>query len=317
MKLDRNGKILVCGSIAYNTTMVFDGLFREYILPADLKMLNVDFKAADMRRDFGGSAGNICYNLNLLGLRGFPVAAVGRDFGDYRRWMAEHNIPADYILEIEDGYTCRKHVITDMDNNRISDFHAGAMEHCREITIRKDIDIALGVVAPDSYEAMQNHTKQLSHQNVPLLLDPGEQVSVLDGTDLMWLMEHSRWMVLNEGDWQMFARKTNMRIDVATEMLDALIITNGIEGSVIHTRDNRFNIPAVPTEDPVDSTGCGDAYRAGIIFGLMMGHDWPTTGRIASLMATRTISHQGPQNHRVTLKQLREHFASQFMITLG
>ncbi|WP_321395192.1 carbohydrate kinase family protein [Emcibacter sp.] len=317
MTLDRNGKILVCGSIAFDTIMVFNGQFKGHILPDKVHMLNVAFRVPEMRQEFGGCAGNICYNLSLLGLKGLPVATVGEDFWSYKNWLGRNNISDENILEIKEKYTAQAHIITDMDDNQITGFHPGAMDQSHEVIIRADHNVALGVISPDGHEGMKRHTKQLAELGIPIMFDPGQEVSSLKGDELMWLMEHSRWMVVNDYEWQLFSEKTHMSIEVATEMLDVLIVTKGSEGSVIHTRDNSFNIPKVPTEDPVDATGCGDAYRAGIIYGLMHGHDWPTTGRIASLLATYKISHRGAQNHHFTMDQFRDHFARQFMVTLG
>jgi adenosine kinase len=305
-------KALICGSVAFDTIMVFGDRFKNHILPDKIHMLNVSFLVPQMRREFGGCAGNIAYNLKLLGDVGYPMATVGRDFGLYADWMKKTSVPADHVKVVESEYTAQAFITTDLDNNQITAFHPGAMQlsHLNKVTDAKDI--ALGIVAPDGRDGMIQHANQFADAEIPFIFDPGQGLPMYDGKDLKRFVEQATWVAVNDYEWQMIQQKTGWTESDVTQLAEALIITRGENGSSIYTKAGVIEIPCAPVKAVVDPTGCGDAYRAGLIHGLLHGLDWKSTGRIASLLGAIKIESLGPQNHKFTPAEFQQRLAAAF-----
>jgi adenosine kinase len=303
---------LICGSIAYDTIMVFRDRFRHHILPDKIHMLNVSFLVPELRREFGGCAGNIAYNLGLLGDTGYPMATVGRDFGPYREWMTRNSVPADYVKVIESEHTAQAFITTDLDDNQITAFHPGAMQQSHLNKVADAKGIAIGIVAPDGRDGMLQHAEQFATAGIPFIFDPGQGLPLFDGEDLVRFIDQATWVAMNDYEWQLVQQKTGWKAQDVTKRVQALIVTKGADGSVIHTRDGDIEIACAKPKAVVDPTGCGDAYRAGLIHGLLHKLDWRATGRIASLMGAIKIESLGTQNHRFTLAEFQSRLERSF-----
>jgi adenosine kinase len=305
-------KALICGSIAFDTIMVFGDRFSNHILPDKIHRLNVSFLVPEMRREYGGCAGNIAYNLKLLGDHGYPMATVGRDFGLYADWMGKTGVPADYVKVIESEHTGQAFITTDLDNNQITAFHPGAMQHSHLNKVSDAKDVVIGIVAPDGRDGMIQHAEQFAAANIPFIFDPGQGLPMFDGKDLHRFVEQATWVAVNDYEWQMVQQKTGWSEQDVTQRVQALIVTNGAKGSVIHTQGGPIEIPCAQPKAVVDPTGCGDAYRAGLIHGLLHELDWQTTGRIASLLGAIKIESLGTQNHSFTTAEFKQRLAASF-----
>lgn len=304
---------LICGSFAYDNIMVFPGHFKDHILPDSIHMLNVSFMVPQMRKEFGGCAGNIAYNLKLLGGEGAPMGAVGTDFRPYADWMDEKNISRQYLKEITGQYTAQAYITTDLDDNQITAFHPGAMGESHQNVVPSDAGITIGIVSPDGKQGMHEHAEQFSAANIPFLFDPGQGLPMFDGEECKRFIELADYIVVNDYEAKMLQEKTGFTPMDMADRSKALIITRGGEGSIIYTPDTRrTDIPPVKPENIVDPTGCGDAYRAGLLFGLMNDMDLETTGRIASLMGSIKIAHAGTQNHNFTMDEFKQEFKKAF-----
>ena len=303
---------LICGSYAYDTIMVFPDHFKKHILPDKVHMLNVSFMVPEMRREFGGCAGNIAYNLKLLGGDPLPMATVGRDFASYAQWMDECGIPQTHIKQFNNTFTGQAFITTDMDDNQITAFHPGAMSLSHENQVSEATGVSVGIVSPDGRDGMIEHALQFTEENIPFIFDPGQGMPMFDGDDLMRFAEQATWITLNDYEAQLFEDRTGKSPHELAEMVEALIITRGGDGSLIYTKEHRLEIPAAPTEALNDPTGCGDAYRAGLLYGLMNDMDWETTGRIASLMGAIKIEHHGTQNHSFTRDEFDDRYQAAF-----
>jgi adenosine kinase len=305
-------KALICGSVAFDTIMVFADRFSNHILPDKIHMLNVAFLVPQLRQEYGGCAGNIAYNLKLLGDAGYPMATVGRDFGLYGEWMRDSGVPADYIKVIDSEHTAQAFITTDLDNNQITAFHPGAMQQSHLNKVSDARDVAIGIVAPDGRDGMLQHAEQFTAAGIPFIFDPGQGLPMFDGKDLHRFVEQATWVAVNDYEWQMVQQKTGWTEQDVTQRAQALIVTRGAEGSVIHTQGGPIEIPSAKPKAVVDPTGCGDAYRAGLIHGLLHGLDWQTTGRIASLMGAIKIETLGTQNHTFTAAEFKQRLAAAF-----
>ena len=303
---------LICGSLAYDTVMVFPGRFREHILPDSIHMLNVSFLVPSMKRNFGGCSGNIAYNLRLLGGDGAPMATVGIDFGAYAQWLADCGVRGEHVLTIDGEFTAQAFITTDLDANQINAFHPGAMDHSHRNRVPLEAGVTLGVIAPDGREGMLAHSMQFAAAGIPVLFDPGQQLPRFDRAELLGFVERSRWIAVNDYEAQLLRDRTGEDVTTLAQRVDALIITRGAQGSVIMTGGREIAIPAARAEAVVDPTGCGDAYRAGLIHGLMQGLDWETTGRMASLLGAIKIAHAGTQNHGFTADEFSDRFRAAF-----
>ncbi|HWP95013.1 MAG TPA: carbohydrate kinase family protein [Gammaproteobacteria bacterium] len=291
---------LICGSLAYDTIMVFDGRFRDLILSDRVHILNVAFLVPEMRREFGGCAGNIAYSLKLLGAEAYPMGTVGRDFGPYAEWLDRHGISRRFIKELPDTYTAQAYITTDLDNNQITSFHPGAMNHSHQNVVPQNAGITIGVVAPDGRFGMIAHAEQFHAAGIPFLFDPGQGIPLFNGAELLDLIDKASWVAVNDYESQLLEERTGLSLYDIAARVEALIVTWGAKGSVIYTRGSRIDVPAVPAPEIRDPTGCGDAYRAGLLYGIMHGYDWETTGNIAALLGAIKIGYHGTQNHRFT-----------------
>lgn len=305
-------RALICGSVAFDTIMVFQDRFRNHILPDKIHMLNVSFLVPQMRREFGGCAGNIAYNLKLLGDVGLPMATVGKDFGLYEDWMKRNDVSVDHVRVIDSEHTAQGFVTTDLDDNQIWAFHPGAMQQSHHNQVADAKDVAIGIVAPDGREGMIQHAAQFASAGIPFIFDPGQGLPMFGGEELRAFIKQATWVAVNDYEWQLVQEKTKLSAGDITSQVQALIVTRGAEGSVIHTRGREIVIPPAKPESVVDPTGCGDAYRAGLLHGLLHGLDWETTGRIASLIGAIKIETRGTQNHTFTKSQFEQRYQSSF-----
>jgi adenosine kinase len=290
----------ICGSVAFDTIMNFEGRFRDHILPDRVHMLNVAFLVPDMRREYGGCAGNIAYNMRLLGDLGVPMATVGADAEKYLHWMRAHGIPTDLIKVIDGAYTAQAFITTDKDNNQITAFHPGAMNSSYLNNVCLSSAAQLGVIAPDGREGMLRHAEQFAAAGIPFLFDPGQGLPMFDGEELRAFIKQASWLAVNDYEWHLLKERTGLSEREVANLVRALIVTRGAAGSTIYAGNGEFMIPPAKANSIVDPTGCGDAYRAGLLHGLLHELDWPSTGRIASLMGALKIEVRGTQNHRFT-----------------
>jgi adenosine kinase len=305
-------KALICGSVAFDTLMVFEGRFREHILPQQIHILNVAFLVPQLRREFGGCAGNIAYNLHLLGDIPVAMATAGRDFAPYREWLQRLGLPLDHLRTIDSELTAQAFITTDLDDNQITAFHPGAMQHAH---LNKVIDargIDIGIVAPDGRQAMIEHSEQFADLGIPYIFDPGQGLPMFDAADLDRFIEQANWFAMNDYEWQLLQQKTGLTVRDLTQRVEAVIVTRGHKGSTIYTHEGQLEIPCAKASAVVDPTGCGDAYRAGLLHGLMYDLDWETTGRIAAVMGALKIESRGTQNHRATLEEIERRLAESF-----
>ncbi len=305
-------RTLICGSFAYDTIMVFGDRFKNHILPDQVHILNVCFLVPEMRREFGGCAGNIAYGLNLLGGKPLPMATVGQDFAPYRAWMERCGIDLSYVTEVDNTFTAQAYITTDLDDNQITAFHPGAMGFAHRNAIEAVKNVTLGIVSPDGREGMIEHAAQFVAADIPFIFDPGQGLPMFNAEELCSFIEQATWVTVNDYEWQLLQEKTGLSVAQITDRVEALIVTRGAKGSVIYSNGDEYLIPTVTPKEINDPTGCGDAYRAGLIFGLNRGLDWPTTGRIASLMGSIKIEHNGTQNHQFTLEEFRQRYQQEF-----
>jgi adenosine kinase len=314
MALDSAGKTaLICGSVAYDTILSFQDRFKSHILPDKIHILNVSFLVPDMRREFGGCASNIAYGLKLLGDRGVPMATVGEDSLPYRERLTQLGIDARHVRVVDGTFTAQAFITTDLDDNQITAFHPGAMQsaHLNKVSDAGD-DVALGIVAPDGRQAMIEHAAQFTAAGIPFIFDPGQGLPMFQPEELRTFVAQARWVTLNDYEWEMLQARTGLTIAEVTAQVEALVVTRGSEGSIIHAAGRTLAIPAARPTGVVDPTGCGDAYRAGLIHGLLHGLDWEVTGRIASLMGAIKIESRGPQNHRFTMAEFERRYRENF-----
>jgi len=308
---------LICGSFAFDTIMVFKDKFKNHILPDKVHILNVAFYVPEMRREFGGCAGNIAYNLKLLGGEPVPMGTVGSDFGPYAAWMDITGIDRTHVTLIEDRYTAQAYITTDTDDNQITAFHPGAMDASHENRITDASGISIGMISPDGRQGMIEHASQFVDAGIPFIFDPGQGLPMFDREDLYTFIDQASWVSVNDYELQLMQERTGMSPHEIAERVQALIVTLGGEGSHIYTDKQRIDIPAAPVTRLNDPTGCGDAYRGGLLFGLLNQLDWETTGRIAALMGAIKIEQHGTQNHSFTLDEFRSRYLTSFGVALG
>ena len=304
---------LICGSFAYDNIMVFHDYFKNHILPDKIHILNVSFLVPQMRREFGGCAGNIAYNLKLLGGEPLPMGAVGGDFGPYAAWMDECGVDRTHVAQIDEVLTAQAFITTDLDDNQITAFHPGAMDHAAVNSITDANGISVGIVAPDGRDGMVQHAEQFVEAGVPFIFDPGQGMPMFDGSDLKRFIEQATWVSVNDYEAALMQERTGWKAAEIAAHVDALIVTRGGDGSMIYTAGGAIEVPAAPVCAIVDPTGCGDAYRAGLLYGLMHELGWETTGRVASLCGAIKIEKAGTQNHIFS----REDFAMRYLEAFG
>jgi adenosine kinase len=308
-------RTLICGSIAFDNIMVFQGRFREHILPEQIHILNVAFLVPELRREFGGCAGNIAYNLRLL--EGEPVimATVGADAGPYLQRLEQLNLERTCVRQVNETLTAQAFITTDLDDNQITAFHPGAMNYSHLNQVTSQLGAKLAIVAPDGRDGMLQHARDLAAANIPFMFDPGQGLPMFSGTELLDFIDKASYVAVNDYEGKLLEERTGRSIAELSRQVDALIVTRGAEGSMIHTQGQRIDIPCVKPEAVVDPTGCGDAYRAGLLYGIASGRDWRTTGQLASLMGSLKIASKGGQNHVAARTDIaaryRHHFGTE------
>ncbi len=305
--------ILICGSLAYDTIMVFPDRFRDHILPDKTHMLNVAFLVPELRRNFGGCAGNIAYSLKKLGGEPLPMASVGADFDDYARHLDRLDIRQDHVRVFDQLWTAQAYITTDIDDNQITAFHPGAMNENHRQTISADLGISFGIVAPDGRQAMLDHSAQFAAAGIPHIFDPGQGLPMFSGEELVSMIDHAHWLTVNSYEWEMLKNKTGLNHDqIAQRLNGGLIITHGGEGSELHHDGQHQHIPAVKPARLADPTGCGDAFRAGLLFGLDRGWDPVDACCLGSLLGSIKIEQHGPQHHDFSRGDIARRFAEHF-----
>ncbi len=313
LQASQNKAALICGSVAYDTILLFQDRFKNHLLPDKLHMINVSFLVPDMRREYGGCAANIAYGLNLLGDRGIAMATAGHDFAPYRERMISQGLAVDHIKIVDGTFTAQAFITTDLDDNQITAFHPGAMQQAH---LNKVADagpgIVLGIVAPDGRQAMIDHAAQFAAASIPFIFDPGQGMPLFGGEELKAFIRQARWVTMNDYEWGMLQQKTGLSIAEVVAQVEALIITRGAEGSTIYAKGQAWTIPCARPKAVIDPTGCGDAYRAGLIHGLLRGLDWETAGRTASLMGAIKIESRGPQNYSFTRAEFDGRYRENF-----
>ena len=290
-------RTLICGSLALDTIMVFPDRFARHILPGETHVLSVSFQIGEMRREWGGCAGNIAYNLKGLGGEPVVMATVGDDGAGYLERLAAQNVAADGVRVVPGTYTAQAFIITDLDDNQITAFHPGAMNESHRNRVGDVADIALGIVAPDGREGMRSHVREFAAAHVPFIFDPGQGLPLFSGAELIEMVDCAKYVAVNDYEARLLAERTGLSIEAIAARVDALIVTRGGDGSRIYTDGAVLEIPAVRPAALVDPTGCGDAYRAGLLYGIGQRWDWEHTGRLASLLGSMKIASRGGQNH--------------------
>ncbi|CAA9892942.1 Adenosine kinase [Candidatus Methylobacter favarea] len=303
---------LICGSMAYDTIMVFHDKFKNHILPEKVHILNVSFLVPVMRREFGGCAGNIAYNLKLLGEEPLMMATVGHDFEPYAQWLCQNGLSSEFIRILDNTYTGQAYITTDEDDNQITAFHPGAMNYSHLNSVPTDKGISLGIVSPDGKEGMQVHAEQFKELDIPFIFDPGQGMPMFNGDELIKFLDQASWVTLNDYESELMQERTGLTLAQIAEHVDALIITLGGKGSKIYTQGQCITIPPAKPYVLLDPTGCGDAHRAGLLYGLLNELGWEITGRIASLMGAIKIEHNGTQNHSFDLDSFKQRYRENF-----
>ena len=303
---------LICGSLAFDTIMVFQDQFKNHILPDKVHILNVSFLVPRMRREFGGCAGNIAYNLKLLGGDPIPMATVGQDFGPYREYFEELGINLTHVKEIPELFTPQAFITTDLDNNQITAFHPGAMMRSYENHVRDVAGVTIGIVSPDGREGMIQNAKEFFEEKIPFIFDPGQAMPLFNGAELREFIEQADYVTVNDYESNLLAERTGWSEADIAKKVKAYIATRGPKGAVIHADGQVFDVPPAHERRVTDPTGCGDAFRAGLIFGIEKGYDWLTIGRICNLMGALKVEHPGTQNQRFDYEEFSMQFRQQF-----
>ena len=306
--------IIITGSVAFDYLMSFPGHFQDHILPDQLHQVSLSFLVDSMRKERGGCAPNIAYSLALLGERPTVMATVGQDFGEYRAWLEGRGVDTSGIVEVEREFTSSFFVNTDQENNQIASFYIGAMARADQLSFH-DLDageIDLAIVSPNAPAAMVKYPRECRELGIPYLYDPSQQIIRLSGEELLDGARGARMLIVNDYEFGMMKHKTGLSDDALLALSETTIVTRGEEGSSIYADGQAFHIPAIPPHPLVEPTGVGDAYRAGIIKGLLRGYPWETTGRIAALAATYVLEQYGTQNHRYSLSEFVERYRQAF-----
>jgi len=305
-------RTLICGSIAYDTIMVFRDRFKNHILPEQLHILNVAFLVPDLRREFGGCAGNIGYNLSLLGGEPLIMATVGDDYLPYDERLKKLQLSQQHVRRISGTFTAQAFITTDLDDNQITAFHPGAMNHSHENHVGDAGAVKLGIVAPDGRDGMLQHAREFHAAGIPFVFDPGQGLPMFGGTELAEFVKMASYVTVNDYEGQMLQERTGSKLEELAKRVKAVVVTMGARGSVIYTGGQQIEIPCVKPQEVVDPTGCGDAYRAGLLYGVAAGLDWPLTGRLASLLGALKIAKRGGQNHHFTRDEIAQRFKQEF-----
>jgi adenosine kinase len=303
---------LITGSIAYDTIMVFPDRFKNHLLADQLHILNVCFLTPEMRREFGGTSGNIGYNLKLLGGDPLLMATVGEDIAPYFTRLESLGIAREHLKCIAGQFTAQAFITTDLDDNQITAFHPGAMNHAHENQITPGLGVKLATVSPDGKQGMHQHARQCAEHGIPFVFDPGQGLPMFSGTELEEFIRLADYVAVNDYEGKLLENKTGRTLEQIAREVKALVVTLGAHGSHIHAGGKRLEVPSVKAEAVVDPTGCGDAYRAGLLYGIANGWDWESTGRLGSIMGSIKIAHRGPQNHTPSRAEIEERFRNAF-----
>jgi adenosine kinase len=305
-------RTLICGSIAYDTIMVFRDRFKNHILPDQLHILNVAFLVPDLRREFGGCAGNIAYSLRLLGGDPVIMATVGDDYDPYAQRLERLQLSQAHVQRVPGTFTAQAFITTDLDDNQITAFHPGAMNcsHLNHVADAKGV--TLGIVAPDGRDGMLQHAREFHAADIPFIFDPGQGLPMFNGDELLEFVRMARYVTVNDYEGRLLEERTGASIETLARSVAALVVTLGGRGSHIHTDGRRLEIPSVQAQEIVDPTGCGDAFRAGLLYGIAAGLDWELTGRLASLLGAIKIARRGGQNHEFDRDEIAARFKDAF-----
>ncbi len=303
---------LICGSMAYDTIMVFKDHFKKHILPEQIHILNVAFLVPEMRREYGGCAGNIAYNLQMLGGSPQIMATVGDDFSPYATRLDNLGLPQTHIRHVPGNFTGQAFITTDLDDNQITAFHPGAMgqSHLNSVSTAKDV--SLGIVSPDGREGMIQHALEFSDLGIPFVFDPGQGMPMFSGAELLRFVDQATYVTVNDYEAKMLQDKTGKKLEDLAQSVEALIVTLGGDGSLIYVGGKQIAIRTPKPHAIVDPTGCGDAYRAGLLYGIQNGWSWETTGSLASLMGSLKIASRGGQNHKYSRTELMDLYEHHF-----
>ena len=298
---------LICGSLAFDTIMSFGGRFSEALLADQLHKINVAFLVPGIRREFGGCAGNIAYNLKLLNGDPLIMATIGQDSAPYVERLDRLGISRRCIRTIDNAYTAQAFITTDADSNQITAFHPGAMGLSHRIKVADAGPVKLAIIAPDGRDGMLEHARDCAELNIPFIFDPGQGLPMFNGAELSHFIELATYVAVNDYEAELLTERTGLSLQQIADHVSALVVTRGEQGAEIYTSEGRIDIPVVAA-DVVDPTGCGDAFRAGMLFGLTRDMDWTTIGRLSSLMGAIKIASQGGQNHAPTLDEIEDRF---------
>jgi adenosine kinase len=307
-----NKTTLICGSLAFDKIMQYHGRFSEALLADQLHRVNVSFLVPTLRTEFGGCSANIAYNLKMLGGDPLIMATIGQDGGEYLERFEQMGIPTRAIRKIAHAYTAQCFVTADLDNNQINAFHPGAMQFSHENNVADCGPLRVAIIAPDGRDGMLKHATDCAALNLPFMFDPGQQLPMFSGEELIDFINKASYLAANDYEFELLMDRTGLTLADIASRLEALIVTYGVKGSEIYSDGQRFEIPCVAATAVVDPTGCGDAFRAGLLYGITNGFDWPTTGRLASLMGAIKIAHQGGQNHVFTAAEIADRFEKEF-----
>jgi adenosine kinase len=290
---------LICGSLAFDTIMDFEGRFAEQILPDQLHILNVSFLVPSLRRDFGGCAGNIAYSLKALGGTPMPMATLGTDAADYLQRLNTLGISTEYVRQVEGSYTAQAMIMTDRDNNQITAFHPGAMMQAHTTKIEKRDDIKLAIISPDGRDAMIQHAEQLKAVDIPFVFDPGQGLPMFDGADLMRFIDQATWVTVNDYEGKMLSDRTGLSHADISRRVQGLIVTLGAQGCEVWMDGEKTLVPPVKAAAVVDPTGCGDAWRGALLFGLEQGWSLAKCAALGNQVGALKIAQRGPQNYNL------------------
>ena len=312
--------VLICGSMAFDNIMVFQGKFKDHILPDQVHILNVAFLVPELRREYGGCAGNIAYNLKMIAAKPeeepLIMAAVGEDSDTYFDRLSNLGLDAKHVAMVPETFTAQAFITTDLDDNQITAFHPGAMNSSQVNHVTDAYDVKLGIIAPDGRDGMLQHAREFAEAGVPFIFDPGQGLPMFSGEELMDFISMADYVAVNDYEARLLQDKTGRSTEEIAKLVQALIVTKGAEGSCIYADGQRLDIPSVKAEKVVDPTGCGDAYRAGLLFGIVNKLDWEDVGRLASIMGSIKIAHAGAQNHRLTRDEIGALYAQHFGFSL-
>ncbi|MGR4867861.1 carbohydrate kinase family protein [Variovorax sp. LARHSF232] len=295
---------VICGSLAFDTIMTFEGRFADQILPDQLHILNVSFLVPALRRDFGGCAGNVAYSLNALGGRALPMATVGSDGVDYLARLRSLGISTEFVREVQDTYTAQAMIMTDRDNNQITAFHPGAMQQAHITRIQARDDIRLGIISPDGRDAMLSHAEQFKTAGIPFVFDPGQGLPMFNGDELAHFVGLADWVTVNDYEGRMLCERTGWDSAEVSRRVRGLIVTLGAEGCEVWEQGQMTRVPAVKPKAVIDPTGCGDAWRGALLYGLEQGWPLERCAALGNKLGALKIAQRGPQNYEVNAAEL-------------